>query len=226
MRIERLIARMVGRTIDQLYPSGAEPVLPRSTALAVRGVSQPGIVRDISFDLHRGEVLGVSGLMGCGPFGTGADSVRPRSVRRARSAVDEASGLPPRPRRPCTEGMAFLTEDRRVEGLMMEAPIAANMALASLPDYAPSWPSIDQAGWQPKSRRPQRRCTCGQGETDADAVRNFSGGNQQKVVIGKWLLRRPSIFILDEPTRGIDVGAKYEVYKIIARWLPRERRCC
>jgi ribose transport system ATP-binding protein len=113
-------------------------------------------------------------------------------------------------------GMAFLTEDRRGEGLMMEAPILANMALPSLPAYAPRWPHWVEArrlGADVRATTDSVRVAAA--DLERTAAKNLSGGNQQKVVIGKWLLRRPRVFILDEPTRGIDVGAKYEVYRII-----------
>jgi ribose transport system ATP-binding protein len=113
-------------------------------------------------------------------------------------------------------GIAFLTEDRRAEGLMMEASIADNVALPSLPTFADAF-----AGWL---RRPQLdaevvrsadQVKINRRDYTKALVKNLSGGNQQKVVLAKWLMRTPSIFILDEPTRGIDVGAKYEVYKLM-----------
>jgi ribose transport system ATP-binding protein len=114
--------------------------------------------------------------------------------------------------------MAFLTEDRRHEGLMMEGSVAANLELAALPDYASSPTGIID------DRRLHRRMAAMNEQLQikcrnlgATPVKTLSGGNQQKVVIGKWLLRQPKLFILDEPTRGIDVGAKQEVNQAIAQ---------
>ena len=216
MSIERMITLMVGRTIDQMFPPRDPPVTLGAPVLEVRGLTQPGMVKDINLTLRAGEVLGISGLMGAGRSELarilfGLDPYRSGEVRIGGSTVANLS-----PAACMASGMAFLTEDRRAEGLMMEASIADNIALASLPQFGRSW-----AGFVERTR-------LGDAVTQvADAVRinardltrtlvkNLSGGNQQKAVIGKWLLHKPRVFILDEPTRGIDVGAKYEVYKII-----------
>jgi ribose transport system ATP-binding protein len=213
--IERIIALMVGREIDQLFPPRA-PCVTTEPLLEVRGLSQPDVVRNISFTLHRGEILGISGLMGSGRSELarilfGLDPHAEGEIRvggEPYAATDPIDAM--------RRGIAFLTEDRRAEGLMLEASIADNIALPSLRDFAGQF-----AGWL---RRPQLTAQVVQA---ADQVRintrdharmlakNLSGGNQQKVVLAKWLLRAPRVFILDEPTRGIDVGAKYEVYKIM-----------
>ena len=115
-------------------------------------------------------------------------------------------------------GIAFLTEDRRVEGLMMGASIADNIGLPSLPRFAGGWSRLlERTRLGDAVERTGRDVQVNAGDFVQTLVKNLSGGNQQKVVIGKWLLRGPRLFILDEPTRGIDVGAKYEVYKIINR---------
>ncbi|MDQ0469358.1 sugar ABC transporter ATP-binding protein [Labrys wisconsinensis] len=214
--VERMITLMVGRTIDHLFPERTtEPDRSRA-ALAVRGLSQPGVVKDIAFDLHPGEVLGVSGLMGAGRselarilFGLDGYAAGEILVHGRR--------LPPRsPRQAMEQGLAFLTEDRRGEGLMMEASIRDNIVLPSLPDHAgPFLRLLNPAELGEMAQTMAERVKVNARTLDRTAVRTLSGGNQQKVVIAKWLLRRPSVFILDEPTRGIDVGAKYEVYKII-----------
>ena len=113
-------------------------------------------------------------------------------------------------------GIAFLTEDRRAEGLMMDGPIADNLALPSLPNFAGGFGRlIERTRLGDAVERTGRDVQVNARDFIQTLVKNLSGGNQQKVVIGKWLLRSPRLFILDEPTRGIDVGAKYEVYKII-----------
>jgi ABC-type sugar transport system ATPase subunit len=218
MTVERMISLMVGRTIDQLFPPRDAPPSAGPPVLEVRGLTQPGIVKDISFSLRPGEVLGLSGLMGSGRsemarilFGLDPHQGGEIVVAGERlAAVSPAECM--------ARGMAFLTEDRRAEGLLMDASIADNIALASLPEHASGWLRLIQrtrlgdevtkvsAAVQVNARDIQRTL-----------VKHLSGGNQQKVVIGKWLLRAPRVFILDEPTRGIDVGAKYEVYKIINR---------
>ncbi|MBX3567080.1 MAG: sugar ABC transporter ATP-binding protein [Rhizobiaceae bacterium] len=214
--IERIVSQMVGRSIDNLFPERDKHCDASRSALSLRGVSQPGIVRDISFDLHPGEVLGISGLMGSGrselariifgldPYAAGEISVNGRRLRAGspRTAMDA--------------GIAFLTEDRRGEGLVMEASIAENILLPSLPKQASGFMSyLKPAHVTALAREMSEKVHVRAASIDRTAVRALSGGNQQKVVIGKWLLTAPQVFILDEPTRGIDVGAKYEVYKII-----------
>ncbi|MBN9022709.1 MAG: sugar ABC transporter ATP-binding protein [Rhizobiales bacterium] len=216
--IDDIVRHMVGRTIDNLFPEGASAVDTTRSALALRGVSQPGTVRDISFDLHPGEVLGVSGLMGSGRSELariifGLDGYAEGTITVGGSPLPPGS-----PRAAMERGIAFLTEDRRGEGLMMEASIRDNIVLPSVPRYASPWLHLVrpmELGAKAQAIAEDVRISAK--SIDRTAVRTLSGGNQQKVVIAKWLLRQPSVFILDEPTRGIDVGAKYEVYKIIRR---------
>jgi ribose transport system ATP-binding protein len=122
----------------------------------------------------------------------------------------------PTPQAAMERGIAFLTEDRRIEGLLMEGAIADNIALPSLPRYAAGWSRlIERTRLGGDVDRMGREVTINARDFITTLAKNLSGGNQQKVVIGKWLLHGPRLFIMDEPTRGIDVGAKYEVYKII-----------
>lgn len=216
MQVERMIALMVGRTIDRLFPERTTVPDRTRPALSVRGLSQPGVVHEIGFDLFPGEVLGVSGLMGSGRSELarilfGLDPYARGDIRIA------GTPLPPHsPRDAMARGMAFLTEDRRGEGLMMEASVIDNAELPSLSGMP--HPMLRAASATQIGRDARRACEQVQlrvRDLDATPARNLSGGNQQKLVIAKWLPRRPSIFILDEPTRGIDVGAKFEVYKII-----------
>jgi ribose transport system ATP-binding protein len=214
--IESLVTLMVGRTIDRLFPEREPAPRPNTAALSVRKVSQPGVVKDVSFDLRLGEVLGVSGLMGSGRselarilFG-----LDPYSEGEIRIGGQTLSPLAPR--EAMDKGVAFLTEDRRGEGLMMEASITDNIVLPSLVERSSGFMHwLKPTALGQAARDVAERVRVNAKAIDRTAVRTLSGGNQQKVVIAKWLLRAPTIFILDEPTRGIDVGAKYEVYKII-----------
>jgi len=215
MSKERMIQLMVGRELKQLFPERT-PRAPGPVALEARGISQPGVVKDIDLTLREGEIVGIAGLMGSGrselarilfgldPFARGRISI-------AGEAIDQ-----PTPALMMERGMAMLTEDRRAEGLLMEASIHDNVALPSLAGFGRGLFGL------------LRRDALGEAVTQAaDRVRvntrdylgtlakHLSGGNQQKVVLAKWLMREPRGFILDEPTRGIDVGAKHEVYGII-----------
>ena len=235
---DSLVALMVGRQLNRLYPEhrsqvmapGAPASLPASRSkqqssagmpalpdrcLEVRFLSQPGVVRDISFTLVAGEVLGISGLMGAGRselarilFG-----LDPCSTGEVQLAGQPLNG---HPRQRIQRGLAFLTEDRRQEGLCMEASIADNMALVTLAQHSRTparW--LDFAGITSAVTRMREAVRLSPKATDAQPVRTLSGGNQQKVVLGKWLLAEPKVLILDEPTRGIDVGAKFEIYQLI-----------
>ncbi len=222
----RMVAEMVGRDVKHLYgqrSSAGEPTdplaggagSPRALLLRVAKLSSPPLVRDVSFALHAGEVLGVAGLMGAG---------RTELIRAifgldpVASGTVEVDGRPftPSPRRSIRRGLAFLTENRREEGLLMDAAIPDNAALAALSNYARTPLRVVQGG---RLRAAVADATAAvrlhAAGLSRQTARTLSGGNQQKVVLAKWLLRRPRVFLLDEPTRGIDVGAKQEIYRLI-----------
>lgn len=218
MTVDRLITLMVGRTIDQIYPPRDSSIRPGTPVLEVRGLSQRGIVSDIGLTVQAGEVVGIAGLMGSGRSELarilfGLDPCESGSIRIDGKALDSAT-----PQAAMERGMAFLTEDRRAEGLMMDAAIADNIALPSLPRFSAGFARLlERTRLGDEVERTGRGVQVNARDFVTTLAKNLSGGNQQKVVIGKWLLRQPRLFILDEPTRGIDVGAKYEVYKIINR---------
>jgi len=193
-----------------------EPVKGSAPVLEVRGVSQPGIVRDISFVLHRGEVLGLSGLMGAGRSELarilfGLDACEHGEVLLNGLPLSTAST-----RRRIQSGLAFLTENRREEGLCLEASIADNIALVSLRQHTRSpLRLLNREGLRQAVSAFRHAVRLTPAARDEQPVKILSGGNQQKVVLAKWLLAQPHVLILDEPTRGIDVGAKFEVYQLI-----------
>ena len=214
--VNRMISDMVGRKIEQMYP--ARSTRPGIVSiLEVEGLTQPGIVKDISFKVHEKEVLGLFGLMGSGrselariifgldPFGTGAIRIKETDI------------LKPSPAASIRHALAFVTENRREEGLLMEASVSKNLDLLTLPKFAKLGPVglIDRPKMLQWAHRISKKLDIRSGPIQKHRAKNLSGGNQQKVVIGKWLLTNPSVLILDEPTRGIDVGAKYEIYRII-----------
>jgi ribose transport system ATP-binding protein len=218
MSVDRLIALMVGRTIDQIYPPRDTVPGDGTPVLEVEALTQPGIVKDVSFAVRPGEVLGVSGLMGSGRSETarilfGLDPYASGTIR-----VDGKPLERPTPQAAMERGIAFLTEDRRLEGLLMDGPIADNIGLPSLPDFSARFARlIERPRLGERVEAVGREVQVNARDFARTLAKNLSGGNQQKVVIGKWLLRGPRLFILDEPTRGIDVGAKYEVYKLVNR---------
>lgn len=206
-----LVRLMVGREIKEVYPRREAEM--GDEVLRVEDLSRPPELEDISFSLRRGEVLGLAGLMGAGRTELvraifGAD---PRSS--GRIFVDGREVAIRSPQQAIAAGLALLTEDRKRDGLALGLPVRANITLADLGQ-------VVQAGLIRLSR--ERHVA--QGLVDRvdvrtssleQLVRNLSGGNQQKVVVAKWLLTRARVFIFDEPTQGIDIAAKAEVYRLI-----------
>ncbi|WP_341875997.1 sugar ABC transporter ATP-binding protein [Defluviitalea saccharophila] len=213
--IDRMISSMVGRDINQLYPERMSKPQEES-ALVVKGVSQSGIVKDINFELKKGEVLGIFGLMGSGRSELariiyGLDPYEKGEIMINGNKIDKTS-----PMTSIKNGVAFVTEDRKNEGLLLETSIFENMSLAAMPSYTK--PPFKFLKWNDMFNavdKIAKTLRLKSGDIKKYAPKSLSGGNQQKVVIGKWLMAEPSILIVDEPTRGIDVGAKYEVYSVI-----------
>jgi len=214
--IDRMIARMVGRDLSQVFPARASKP-SEEVVLDVRGLSQPHVVKDIHLVLHKAEVLGLFGLMGSGrselarilfglePFEQGQIFIHGTPRRRA-SAHDSIG-----------RGMAFVTENRREEGLLMEATVVDNVGLVALPTFAATrFPRlVRHHRLRDAVTRVTESLRIKSGPAGCTLAKNLSGGNQQKVVIGKWLMSGSAVFIMDEPTRGIDVGARHDVYSII-----------
>jgi ribose transport system ATP-binding protein len=210
---ERMVSLMVGRTIERFFAERSSEPLP-GAVLEVEGISQPGIVRDIHFTLRRGEVLGLAGLMGSGRSELARILFGLDPCERGEVRVNGHTLRKGTPRESIRNRVAFLTEDRRSEGLCLEASIADNLALVTLPTHARiGW--IDFAGLRESIGAIRDAVSLTKSAGDTQPVKNLSGGNQQKVVLAKWLLAKPSVFIMDEPTRGIDIGAKTEIYTLI-----------
>jgi ribose transport system ATP-binding protein len=213
--IDGMVTLMVGRPIGQMFPERA-PGGRGEVVLEVDRLGEPGVFSEVSFSLRRGEIVGLSGLMGSGRTEVaravfGLDRYRSGSVRLDGAAVDH---LPPRGR--IARGMAFVTEDRRSEGLFLDASVAENISLASAPAHARGplrW--IDRAAAGRDVGEIRAAVALSPSARDTQPVRTLSGGNQQKTVLARWLLTKPRVLILDEPTRGTDVGAKSEVYRLV-----------
>lgn len=216
---EKIIAMMVGRKMTERFPkSEHQPgkVILEVQSFSVDAPEQPGkkAVDDVSFNLCEGEILGIAGLMGSGRselvtalFGeyginiTGKVAIEgnPVTIRSAREAMKK--------------GIGFVPEDRKQKGLVIQQSILKNISLPSLDQFSSRF-TINQHREVQVSEKIARKLSVKTPTLHA-LVSSLSGGNQQKVVIAKWLLTKPKILILDEPTRGIDVGAKYEIYKLM-----------
>jgi ribose transport system ATP-binding protein len=211
--IDQIISMMVGRTI---YESAPEvPDTPnQETVLDVKGLNRAGVLKDINFTLKKGEILGFAGLMGAGRTEVaravfGADRIDTGEIyvqgRRAQIKT---------PRDAVRYGIGYLSEDRKRYGLALGMDVESNVVLAAFKKF------LGRLGWvnRGKTRRTAQQYVetlAIKTPTIQQRVRNLSGGNQQKVVIGKWLTADTDILIFDEPTRGIDVGAKSEIYKLL-----------
>jgi ABC-type sugar transport system ATPase subunit len=208
--IPRLVRDMVGRDVDTVFP---EPPPPRDeVVLRVRGLVPAGPVEEgdgHDLDVRAGEVVGLAGLLGSGrsrllrtlaganPRAAGTIAVGGREVRGGVRAAVAA-------------GAVLVPEERKTEGLVLDMPVRANTTLADLP-------SVASRGWLSRGRErlafeEERRRLGIRASGPEQRTWQLSGGNQQKVVLGKWLRTRPSVLLLDEPTRGVDVGAKAEIY--------------
>jgi ABC-type sugar transport system ATPase subunit len=213
-----LVLAMVGRSIDTLFPERSRTLPNAKPLLEVERLSEAGVLEDVSLCVRSGEIVGLAGLMGSGRTELaralfGLDRHRTGTVRvegRALRSGDVKGRL--------AAGVAFLTEDRRQEGLMLEASVADNLALAALPQFVSRLAKrVRTARLLEEMRVIGERTNLKCQNMCTTVVRTLSGGNQQKVVLGRWLLRRPRVFILDEPTRGVDVGAKEEIYRLLAQ---------
>lgn len=209
---ETIVKHMVGRELNSYYPERARNA-PGPTVLEVSGLSRHGMFADVSFQLHRGEILGFFGLVGAGRtevmkaiYG----DLRPDAgeVRLEGAAVRLRS-----PREAIEHGIALVPEDRRSEGLVLVRSMRENLALPN----ADLVSRLGLVSGRRKSQMAQEQVAKLQIRPAiiSRPAQDFSGGNQQKIVLGKWLCAERSIIIMDEPTRGIDVSAKLEIYTII-----------
>ncbi|KGJ15865.1 multiple monosaccharide ABC transporter ATP-binding protein [Paracoccus sanguinis] len=216
---ERIIRDMVGRDLAHRYPDRTPQigeVLMRVRNWTVWHPDQPRKVIDgVSFDVRRGEILGIAGLMGSGRTEL-AMSLFGRSYGRDITGHAEIAGRPARlgsVTEAIASGLAYVTEDRKELGLILEEPIQRNISLANLAGISSS--GVLSAGREQAVAERYRRDLRIRTPSVAQRVMNLSGGNQQKVVLAKWLFTDPQVLILDEPTRGIDVGAKFEIYALM-----------
>lgn len=211
---DMIVEEMVGRTVSQSYPQRAsKPGEDAEVVLEARNLSREGVFRNISFQLRKGEILGFAGLVGSGRTEIvraifGADKLDSGDVLIGGQKVKITS-----PRVAIKNGLALLTEDRKSQGLHLHLPVSKNISCANLNAVCKN---------TFVSRRQEKRIS--EEYVSALAIKtpsteqkvvNLSGGNQQKAVLAKWLFANSDIIVLDEPTRGIDVGAKMEIYNLM-----------
>src|SRR5215218_6411426 len=206
------ISRMVGREVRELFRR--ERRQPGPVRLSVRGLRREGAFEDVSFDLRAGEVLGFAGLVGARRTDVGLALFGIAPADGGEIELDGTRVAVTSPRDAMALGIAYSTEDRRQLGLIMPLSIAANVSLPSLPRFLSPAGIVRRAEERATAEAFRQRLSIRAPSVDTPAS-SLSGGNQQKVVISKWLETNPKVLILDEPTRGIDVGAKVEVHQLI-----------
>jgi ABC-type sugar transport system ATPase subunit len=208
-----LVSMMVGRSIDQLFPKEDAPL--GDTRLEVRNLSYGNAVRDISFSLRAGEIVGIAGLVGSGRTELALTIFGITPATSGEILVDGKPVAIHSPEQARDLGIAYVPEDRGLQGLVRPQTIAENISLTVLKKLARSF-IVDRTRELALAKDMISRLGI-RARGPSQAARQLSGGNQQKVVLAKWLAAEPRILIMDEPTRGIDVGAKSEIHALMSR---------
>ncbi|MBI4584545.1 MAG: sugar ABC transporter ATP-binding protein [Planctomycetes bacterium] len=215
MPLGDMVRLMVGRELGEAVRRSPRPAGP--AALRVSGLRRPPAVCDVSFEVREGEILGFAGLMGSGRTEAmraifGADRAEAGEIYLHGSAAPVRLRSP---RQAVRRGLAFLTENRKEEGLLLTLPIRANITLANLQPLSRLGGWIRRRRERAEAERLARALDLRARSLEQPAA-ELSGGNQQKAVVAKWLFRDCDILIFDEPTRGIDIGGKFEIYRLLA----------
>jgi len=217
----RLSNMMVGRDLEDYYPERQAQIVDE--VLRIEGLTSEGLItqdiHDINLTLHRGEILGIYGLVGSGRTELAKILFGALPYQSGHIFIEGQEAMIRSPRQAIARGLGLLVEDRKDEGLVLEATVSANITMAN-------YPGISQSGWIFSGREEK----IAQEYVDKlriktpslqTVTRSLSGGNQQKVVLAKWLFRQAKILIFDEPTRGVDVGAKSEIYQLMNELVAR-----
>ena len=212
--VPKIIEMMVGRHIDEGARPTAREHARDEVVLRVEGLSTRALLRDVSFELHKGEILGFAGLMGAGRTEVARALIGADPSTSGTVSVNGAPVKIAQPADAVRHGVGYLSEDRKRYGLMLEQDVNFNTLLASMRDYMGAL-GVMHDGRGKQVTRDYVASLRIKTPSISQTVKLLSGGNQQKVVIAKWLARDCDILIFDEPTRGIDVGAKEEIYKLL-----------
>ncbi|REK53134.1 MAG: D-xylose ABC transporter ATP-binding protein [Thermobacillus sp.] len=212
---DQLISMMVGRELTQYYIKDTAPENGGEIVLSVHNLSKKGVLNDASFELKKGEILGFAGLVGAGRSELmkcifGLDAFDEGEIR-----IDGKPLIIRNPNDAIKHGIAYVTENRKEEGLFLIRSVQYNITIKVLDKFI-KWFRVNARYEDQKTRQFINELSIKTPNPDQE-VRNLSGGNQQKVLISRWLATNPRILILDEPTRGVDVGAKAEIYAIMNR---------
>ncbi|OLP59206.1 D-xylose ABC transporter ATP-binding protein [Xaviernesmea oryzae] len=207
-----IIRMMVGREITQMFPKEEVPI--GEVVLSVKNLTLDGVFRDVSFDIRAGEILGLAGLVGSGRSNVAETLFGVTPASAGTIAIDGKPVTVDSPTAAIRHRMAFLTEDRKDTGCLLILDIQENMQIAVLQDKYVKGGFVDEKAVARDCADMARKLRVKTPNLQ-ERIENLSGGNQQKALIGRWLLTHPRILILDEPTRGIDVGAKAEIHRLV-----------
>jgi len=211
----RIVEQMLGRSLEETFPDlPPAPAHDAEVVLNVEGLSRAGILSDISFELRAGEILGVAGLVGSGR----TEMVRAIFSADHHTGVVQVAGGRDRlrtPRDAVEAGIALLPESRKDSGLVVQQSVEENLTLANLPRLRAWWGGVRRRLARSEARELIESLNI-RPRNPRRIVNTLSGGNQQRVLFGKWLATRPRVFLADEPTRGVDVGAKFAIYEVLA----------
>ncbi|MDN8600498.1 sugar ABC transporter ATP-binding protein [Citrobacter sp. S2-9] len=215
VKISDLITMMVGRDLGNIYPR-REALAHQTPVLEVSGLTRKGVLNNIDFTLYRGEILGFAGLMGAGRTELaraifGADPIDAGTIK-LNGNVTVIKDIPDA----IKQGISYLTEDRKKEGLALGLSVERNIMLGNYPEYSDRYGNVDSKRCQTTSQEQVSALRIKTPHLEQAAL-NLSGGNQQKIIIARWVCKDTDILIFDEPTRGIDVGAKLEIYELMNR---------
>lgn len=207
-----LISMMVGRKLEEQFPY--VEVKPGKAILEVKNIKWNDKIKDVSFELKSGEILGIAGLMGSGRTEVAKLIFGEYKKTSGEVYIDGKKVDIKSPKDAINSGIAYLSEDRKKEGLILKLSVLENMTISNLSKYENGIKRIDRRKELDDCKEYTKKLSI-KTSSPYQLVKNLSGGNQQKVIIAKWLLNSPKVLIIDEPTKGIDVGAKKEIYEIL-----------
>jgi len=212
--MDKIINMMVGRDLTHRFPPNDN--VPGDVKLSVKNLTtiHNPKVHDVSFNLHSGEILGIYGLVGAGRTELVESLFGLRHVETGEIVLDGKKLDNSTPHKAMANGFALVTEERRSTGIFEMSDIKFNSCSANIENYVNKYGLLNDKAMEIDTDK-QIKAMSIKTPNQKEQIRNLSGGNQQKVIIGRWLLRNPDILLLDEPTRGVDVGAKYEIYQLI-----------
>lgn len=210
----KIIQLMVGREVTQMFPKEEVPI--GEVMLSVKDLALDGVFSDINFEVRAGEILGIAGLVGSGRTNVAETLFGVTPATSGTIAINGEEAVISSPHQAMLRGLALLTEDRKETGLFLGLSVLENMEIAVLRDGYTKRSFVEQGRLDSECDEMKELLRVKTPSLD-ERISNLSGGNQQKVLIGRWLMTHPRILILDEPTRGIDVGAKAEIHKLISK---------